>query len=115
MPLTAFAGLCLGWALWAGGSSADPPNLENVENASKSVYRWAGNRHSIRWAIEPDFCDALQPLLWENYTGIPLQDQPLRQRHRLGKKIMSAWALLQVGTYLKQYKDVQKSLHVKHS
>jgi hypothetical protein len=68
MPLTAVAGLCLGWALWAGGSGGTQPNLENIENATKSVYRWAGNRHSIRWAIEPDFCEALQPLLWENHA-----------------------------------------------
>ncbi|KAL3910281.1 MAG: hypothetical protein SGPRY_009114, partial [Prymnesium sp.] len=60
--------LALGWALWSGGPSSAPASRRSVENATSSVFRWAGAPVTLRWALAPDFCTAVSPLLWEENT-----------------------------------------------
>ena len=56
---------CYGWAVYAGGSTASP-DFNNVSSAMQSSFRWSMRRPLIRWAMTPDFCSAMHPLLIEN-------------------------------------------------
>ena len=44
------------------------PDLMNVTTAMKSAYRFSHKRPFMRWALAPDFCSALHPLLVEEQS-----------------------------------------------
>ena len=54
------------WTVWAGTS---PPDLFNVSTAMASAYRFSHRRPFLRWALAPDFCSALHPLLIEEKSS----------------------------------------------
>ena len=54
------------WSIFAGGSTAPFPDYRNVSNAMASSIRWTYRRPLIRWALAPDFCATMQPLISEN-------------------------------------------------
>ena len=56
--------LVAGCTGWAGYSGTQAPIESNITDAAASLYRWSGPL-KLRWAIEPDLCEALHPLLWE--------------------------------------------------
>ena len=71
-----------GWVVFAGGETATP-DLTNVTTAMMSTYRFSfrPGQPIIKWALSPDFCSALHPLLieeqsttfflnerWQNFT-----------------------------------------------
>lgn len=64
--LTAVLPTASSWSIFAGGSTAPFPDYRNVSNAMASSIRWTYRRPLIRWALAPDFCATMQPLISEN-------------------------------------------------
>ena len=69
-----------GWTVFAGGATASP-DLTNVTTAMRSSYRFPYKRPLLKWAMAPDFCAAMYPLVieeksttfimaerWQNFT-----------------------------------------------
>ena len=67
------------WTVFA--DTREPPDLTNVTTAMASAYRWSMRRPFMKWALSPDFCGAMHPLLieeksstmflterWQNFT-----------------------------------------------
>lgn len=65
------------FGVFAGGPSATP-DYANASAAMMQSVRWAYRRPFIRWALAPDFCSSLQPLLAEYKFGFhwPYGDGP---------------------------------------
>ena len=61
----ALAGRAAAWTVWAGPTSSGRPDLTNATTAMRSAYRFSHKRPLLRYAISPDFCAALHPLLIE--------------------------------------------------
>ena len=72
---------CGGWTVFAGGEGAGEIDLLNVTTAMASAYRFPFKVPLLKWALAPDFCSALHPLLieeqsttfflaerWQNFT-----------------------------------------------
>ena len=57
---------CAAFSVYAGGSTSPLATFDNISTAMASSVRWTFRRPLIRWALAPDFCSALQPLLSEN-------------------------------------------------
>lgn len=107
--LATLSGACLGWALFTGGASSTPPERNSVENATKSLYRWSGNPITLKYAIEPDFCEALHPLLWET-SEPPNPFRAGRQNYtvckRLHRMVHDAFAVWAAGNPELHFVDV---------
>lgn len=63
-------GVAEAFSVYAGGPTASSPDFTNASSAMESSFRWTYKRPLIRWALAPDFCSALQPLLIEPQRGL---------------------------------------------
>ena len=57
------------WTVFAGTGENAKPDLFNVTTAMASTYRFSHRRPLLRWALAPDFCSALHPLLIEEKSS----------------------------------------------
>lgn len=58
----------LGWGTFVGVGHTINLTTSTIENASANFYRWSAGgtgQVRLRYAIEPDLCSAMHPLLWE--------------------------------------------------
>ena len=64
--ILSFGGRVHGWSVFA--DTRTPANLMNVTTAMESAYRFSHKRPFLKWALAPDFCSALHPLLIEEQS-----------------------------------------------
>ena len=65
------------FGVYAGGRESTP-DYANASAAMHLSYRWTNRRPLLRWALAPDFCASLQPILAEYKLGFhwPYGDGP---------------------------------------
>jgi hypothetical protein len=103
------AGVANGWSVYAGGASGQV-DYQNITTALATTYRWTYRRPFLRWALTPDFCSALQPLLAENlvlnWPFPPLQRQNFTTCERIHAILRDSLAVWSAANPNLQFIDV---------